>query len=58
MNDYDLVKTVVNKLHEKYDTYAHAAGYLESTVVGLLQGESPDDVRRRLNNMLKEMENV
>lgn len=58
MNDYDLVKTVVNKLHEKYDTYALAAGYLESTVVGLLQGESPDDVRRRLNNMLKEMENV
>jgi hypothetical protein len=58
-DDELLVKTVVNKLYEKYGTYAHAAGYLESTVVGLLSGiDNAEDVRRRLSNMLKEMENA
>lgn len=58
MNDRELVKTVVNKLYEKYGTFAHAAGYLESTVAGLLEGDSPEDVRRQLNRMLNEMENA
>ena len=59
MKDDELVKTVVSKLYNKYGTYAHAAGYLESTVAGLLSGiDDTDSVRRRLNNMLSELENV
>jgi ethanolamine utilization microcompartment shell protein EutL len=57
MCDYDLVKNVVDKLYAKYGTYAHATGYLQSTVAGLLSGnDNPADVRRRLNNMLVELE--
>lgn len=52
-----LVKAVVNKLYEKYGTYAHATGYLESTLSGLMSGfTTPEDVRRSLGRFLREME--
>ena len=58
MNDRELVKEVVNKLYEKYGSYAHAAGYLESTVAGLLEGyDTVNDVRNRLAAALRELEN-
>lgn len=58
MCDYDLVKLVVSKSFEKYGSYAHAAGYLESTLAGLLAGnDSANDVRRRLNAMIEQLEN-
>lgn len=54
MNDRDLLKTFVDVMFHKYGSYAHAAGYLESTVVGLLQGnESFDDVRRRIAQVIE-----
>lgn len=57
MCDYELVKLVVDKLYEKYGTYAHAAGYLQSTVAGLLSGnDNHVEVRTRLIKMLKELE--
>ena len=36
MNDRELLKTFVDVMFHKYGSYAHATGYLESTVVGLL----------------------
>jgi hypothetical protein len=49
MNDRELLKTFVDVMFHKYGSYAHATGYLESTVVGLLEGnDSIDDVRRRI----------
>ncbi len=57
MTDRELVSKVVSKLYDKYGSYAHAAGYLESTVAGLLEGyDTVNDVRQRLAAALRELE--